>query len=129
MAKFIHTMIRVSSLDASIEFYRDALGLHEKHRLDFPAFTLVYLGNAESPAEIELTFNKNQAEPYEHGTAYGHVAFSVSDLEATHADIQALGMAPTPIRQLEQNGHAARFFFVTDPDGYKIEVVQSGGHY
>lgn len=129
MAKLIHTMIRVSDLDASIEFYRKAFDLSEKHRLDFPDFTLVYLGNDESPAEIELTFNKNQREPYEHGTAYGHVAFSVEHLEAAHAAIQASGMQPTPLKQLAQNGHVARFFFVTDPDGYKIEVLQRGGHY
>ncbi|MCQ9617069.1 VOC family protein [Paenalcaligenes niemegkensis] len=129
MAKLIHTMIRISNLDISIKFYRDALGLHEKHRLDFPTFTLVYLGNEESPAEIELTYNKNQSEPYEHGTAYGHVAFSVENLEASHSALESMGLSPTPIKQLEQNGHAARFFFLTDPDGYKIEVLQSGGHY
>ncbi len=129
MARLIHTMIRVANLDASIAFYRKAFDLDEKHRLDFPSFTLVYLANDESPAEIELTFNKNQSEPYEHGTAYGHVAFSVEDLEATHAALQASGILPTDLKQIEQNGHVARFFFVTDPDGYKIEVLQRGGHY
>lgn len=129
MAKLIHTMIRITDLNASIKFYQDAFNLREKHRLDFPTFTLVYLGNDESPAEIELTYNKNQSEAYEHGNAYGHVAFSVSDLEASHVAMEALGLAPTPIKQLSQGGHVANFFFISDPDGYKIEVLQSGGHY
>lgn len=129
MAKLIHTMIRVTNLDESIKFYRDAFALHEKHRLDFPTFTLVYLGNEESPAEIELTYNKNQSEAYDHGTAYGHVAFSVTDLESSHAAMEALGLTPAPIKQLEHGEHIAKFFFVSDPDGYKIEVLQSGGHY
>ncbi|HLU16239.1 MAG TPA: VOC family protein [Burkholderiaceae bacterium] len=129
MARFIHTMIRVFDLDRSLAFYRDTLDLHEKHRLDFPTFTLVYLGNDESPAELELTLNKDQTEPYDLGNAYGHVAFTVDDLESFHADIEARGFSPTPIKQLELGENKARFFFLTDPDGYKIEVLQRGGHY
>ena len=80
MPKLIHTMIRVRDLDRSIAFYRQALGLAESHRLDFPSFTLVYLREPESGFEIELTLNKGQAEPYTHGSGYGHVAFCVDDL-------------------------------------------------
>ncbi|HLS43515.1 MAG TPA: VOC family protein [Paenalcaligenes sp.] len=129
MAKYIHTMIRVKDLERSMRFYRDALDLHEKHRLDFPTFTLVYLGNDESPAELELTYNKDQSADYEHGNAYGHVAYTVEDLEHTHQTLTNLGLEPAPIKQLELGPHLARFFFLTDPDGYKIEVLQRGGHY
>ncbi|TAL81562.1 MAG: lactoylglutathione lyase [Candidimonas sp.] len=130
MAKLIHTMVRVGDLPRSVNFYSDAFGLNETHRLDFPTFTLVYLGNEASQAELELTFNKNQEAPYVHGTAYGHVAFAQADLDRSHARMVAAGYAPTPIKQLEQDGVVlARFFFMSDPDGYKIEVLQEAGHY
>ena len=83
-------MIRVHDLDRSLQFYKDALGLSTSHRLDFPDFSLVYLRNEENDFEIELTWNKGQAEPYTHGSAYGHMAFCVEDLEAQHA------RAPSP---------------------------------
>lgn len=130
MAKLIHTMVRVSALEPAIQFYSTAFNFKEKHRLDFPTFTLVYLGNDQSEAELELTLNKDQATPYEHGTAYGHVAFSVEDLEACHQRLKKAGFNPADIKQLDINGVTqARFFFITDPDGYKIEVLERGGHF
>ncbi len=130
MAKLIHTMIRVRDLGRSIDFYKTALKFEETHRLDFPSFTLVYLGNRESQAEIELTFNKDKKEPYVHGDAYGHVAFAVPDLLQAHADMTEAGYRPAAIKQLSRDGAAlAEFFFIEDPDGYKIEVLQSAGHY
>ena len=89
----------------------------------------MYLGNDESPAELELTHNKDQSADYEHGNAYGHVAYTVEDLEQTHSAITSMGFNPAPIKQLELGPHVARFFFLTDTDGYKIEVLQRGGHY
>ena len=74
MAKLIHAMIRVQDLDRSVTFYRRTLGLEESHRLEFPSFTLLYLREPESGFEIELTWNKGQAEPYTHGSGYGHDA-------------------------------------------------------
>lgn len=130
MAKLIHTMIRVLDLDKSLAFYREVLDLSPSHTLDFPDFALVYLRNAENDAEIELTLNKGRAEPYTHGTGYGHVAVVVEDLEARHAAVTALGYAPQPIKEFKRGDELlARFFFVQDPDGYKIEVLQRHGHY
>jgi lactoylglutathione lyase len=130
MAKLIHTMIRVLDLDKSLAFYRDAFDMTASHTLDFPDFTLVYLRNDEDDAEIELTYNKGRTEPYTHGTGYGHVAVVVEDLDARHAAITAAGHAPLPIKEFKRGDELlARFFFVQDPDGYKIEVLQRHGHY
>lgn len=130
MSKFLHLMIRVESLDPSIAFYRDAFGMRESHRLDFDTFTLVYLRDPESGAEIELTLNKGTTTPYTHGTGYGHVAFAVNDIEAFRDHLLSLGMQPGDLKSLTHNGAiVARFFFVTDPDGYKIEVLSREGHY
>ena len=130
MSKFLHLMIRVESLDPSIAFYRDAFGMRESHRLDFDTFTLVYLRDPESGAEIELTLNKGTTTPYTHGTGYGHVAFAVDDIEAFRDRLLSQGMQPGDLKSLSHNGAiAARFFFITDPDGYKIEVLSREGHY
>jgi len=130
MTKFLHLMIRVESLDPSIAFYRDAFGMRESHRLDFDSFTLVYLRDPESGAEIELTLNKGTTTPYTHGTGYGHVAFAVDDIEAFRDRLLSQGMQPGDLKSLSHNGAiAARFFFITDPDGYKIEVLSREGHY
>ncbi len=110
-------------------FYRKGFGLEESHRLDFPTFALIYLREPESGFEIELTWNKDRTEPYSHGSAYGHVAFAVDDLEACHESLKALSYAPGEIKSLAAPTGSARFFFVTDPDGYKIEVLERGGHY
>lgn len=130
MSKFLHLMIRVESLDPSIAFYRDAFGMRESHRLDFDTFTLVYLRDPESGAEIELTLNKGTTAPYTHGTGYGHVAFAVDDIEAFRDRLLGQGMKPGDLKSLSHDGAvAARFFFITDPDGYKIEVLSREGHY
>jgi len=129
MPKLIHSMIRVQDLDRSLAFYGRAFGLAESHRMEFPTFKLVYLRDAESGSEIELTWNQGQAEPYTHGTGYGHVAFCVEDLEAHRAALIALGYAAGDIKSLVSPAGSARFYFTTDPDGYKIEVLERAGHY
>lgn len=130
MAKFIHSMIRVFDLERSMRFYDSVLDMKESHRLDFPEFTLVYLRAGECDVEIELTLNKGQAEPYTHGSGYGHVAVVVPDAHAKRAQVEALGYAPTPVKEFKRGDELlARFFFVQDPDGYKIEVLESHGHY
>ncbi len=129
MAKFIHTMIRVGDLDQSMKFYQDVFGLRETHRLEFDDFSLVYLRDVESGAEIELTWNKGQSE-YTHGSGYGHAAFVVEDLDQQFNRLVDLKLSPAPIKEFKRNGVLlARFFFIQDPDGYKIEVLQRGGHY
>lgn len=122
-------MVRVRDLDKSINFYSQVFDFNEKHRLDFPTFTLVYLGNDESEAELELTFNKDRETDYDLGDAYGHIAFSVENLSECHEKIKANNFSPTDIFELTAGDISAKFFFVTDPDGYQIEVLARGGHY
>jgi len=131
MARLIHTMIRVRDLESSLRFYRDAFGLEVVHRLDFPDFSLAYLRNAEADAELELTWNRDRSQPYTHGDGYGHVAFSVDDAAATWRRFSELGLSPKDIREFHaDNGDLiARYFFVEDPDGYRIEVLHRHGHY
>lgn len=130
MAKAIHTMLRVLELERSVDFYRRALDLAVADTFDFDGFTLVYLRNDEGDFEIELTLNKGRSEPYDLGDGYGHVAFCVEDLDAAHARLSGSASAPTPIKELKRDGSLlARFFFVQDPDGYKIEVLQRHGRY
>lgn len=130
MAKAIHMMIRVLDEGRSVRFYEQAFGLGVADRFDFDSFTLVYLRNAEADFEIELTVNKGRAEPYELGGAYGHVAFAVDDLEAEHARFKAAGLNPRDVKEFHRDGALlAKFFFVADPDGYQIEVLQKHGRY
>jgi lactoylglutathione lyase len=130
MAKFIHTMIRVLDAEKSMRFYADVFGLKESHRLDFPDFALIYLRNDENDFEIELTLNKGRTEAYTHGTGYGHVAAVVGDVAAERERVVALGYEPTPVKEFKRGDELlARFFFVQDPDGYKIEVLEQHGHY
>ena len=130
MAKAIHTMIRVLDLEASIDFYKKAFDLEVADRFDFDGFSLVYLRNDENDFEIELTHNQGQSEPYTHGDGYGHVAVCVPDCKAEHQRFQALGLAPNDVKEFHRDGNLmARFFFVQDPDGYKIEVLEQHGRY
>lgn len=130
MAKYIHSMIRVLDEARSVDFYDRVFGLTVAERLDFPEFTLVYLSNGESGTELELTINKDRTTPYDLGDGYGHVAFSVDDLDATHARLLAEGFAPRKLVDFAPAGTViARFFFIADPDGYQIEVLQRGGRY
>lgn len=130
MAKAIHSMIRVLDEARSVAFYRAAFGLEIADRLDFDSFTLVYMSNAENDFEVELTINKGRTEPYALGDGYGHIAFSVDDLDAEHARFEAAGLAPRKIVEFNRDGALlARFFFVADPDGYQIEVLQRQGRY
>ena len=130
MAKAIHMMVRVLDLDRSIAFYETALGLKVADRFDFDSFTLVYLKNAEADFEVELTLNKGRTEPYSHGEGYGHVAFCVGDLDGEHRRLTEAGINPNPIKEFHRDGGLmARFFFIQDPDGYKIEVLQRHGRY
>ncbi len=130
MAKCIHTMIRVLNEERSVDFYQRAFVLSVAERLDFPSFTLIYLSNTEGIHELELTVNKEQSEPYDLGNGYGHMAFSVDDLDAEHARFESEGLSPRKLVNFENDGKLlARFFFVQDPDGYEIEVLQRAGRY
>lgn len=123
-------MIRVLDEARSIDFYRKALGLKVADRLDFETFTLVYMSNDASDFELELTINKGRKEPYALGEGYGHLAVSVADLDAEHARLTEAGHNPTKIIEFERDGGLlARFFFISDPDGYKIEILQRHGRF
>ena len=130
MAKAIHSMIRVLDEARSVSFYDTAFGLKIAERLDFDSFTLIYLSNAETGFEVELTVNKGRTDPYQLGDGYGHLAVSVADVDATHARLTAAGLAPRKLVDFAPAGTViARFFFIADPDGYQIEVLQRGGRY
>jgi lactoylglutathione lyase len=130
MAKAIHAMIRVLDEAQSVAFYHAAFGLTVADRLDFETFTLIYLSNADSSFELELTVNKGRSDPYNLGDGYGHLAFSVRDVNAEHARMTDAGLAPRKLVDFAPAGTViARFFFIADPDGYQIEVLQRGGRY
>ncbi len=130
MAKLVHSMIRVLDEGRSVAFYDQAFGLKVADRIDFDSFTLVYLSNGENDIELELTINKGTTEPYDLGNGYGHIAFVVEDLDSEHARFEAAGWEPRRLVDFERDGELlARFFFVKDPDGYEIEVMQRHGRY
>ncbi|WP_151718390.1 VOC family protein [Gemmobacter serpentinus] len=130
MARAVHSMIRVLDEARSCTFYETAFGLTVADRLDFDSFTLIYLSNAESGFELELTVNKGRDTPYDLGDGYGHLAVSVADVDAEHARLTAAGLGPRKLVDF-RNGDTlvARFFFIADPDGYQIEVIQRGGRF
>jgi lactoylglutathione lyase len=125
---YLHAMVRVRDIDASLAFYRDALGLVETRRRDYPAarFTLVYLAAPATPdAEIELTWNwppEDGSPPEDYGSArnFGHLAFAVDDIYATCARLQSMGYT---IHRPPRDGHMA---FVHSPDQISIELLQDG---
>ena len=130
MAKPVHSMIRVRDEARSRDYYARAFGLEPADRFDFPDFTLLYLRDPSSPFELELTVNKGRTEPYDLGNAYGHVAFVVDDIEAERARIVAAGYQPKDVKTMTHDGKPfGKFFFIDDPDGYKIEVLQRGGRF
>lgn len=125
--KYLHTMVRVRDLDASMRFFCEGLGLRETRRLENEAgrFSLVYLAAAQSPeAEVELTYNwpneDGSREDYGNARNFGHLAFRVDDIYATCAHLQALGYT---IHRPPRDGHMA---FVKSPDQISVELLQDG---
>ena len=100
-------------------------------RFDFPDFTLIYLRDPASPFELELTVNKGRDKPYDLGDGYGHIAFVVDDRRRRARAASARGFHGDRREdaQARRDAVLARFFFATDPDGYKIEVIQRGGRF
>ena len=130
MAKAIHSMVRVLDEKSSVDFYARALGLDVADRLDFADFPLVYMSDAGKGFELELTINKGRSEPYSLGDGYGHLAFVVDDLAAEHARLKSAGLGPRDIVEFKRDGQLlAKFFFLQDPDGYKIEILQQHGRF
>jgi lactoylglutathione lyase len=123
-------MIRVLDESKSVSFYEKAFGLAVEDRLDFDSFTLVYMRNDEVDFELELTINKGREDAYNLGDGYGHMAVCVDNLDDEHSRFEALGFNPRKIVAFERDGSLlARFFFVQDPDGYEIEVLQKHGRF
>jgi lactoylglutathione lyase len=121
--KYLHSMVRVRDLDASLRFYCDGLGLREARRKEVPQgkYTLVFLSAPDSPeAEIELTYNWDADENYGSARNFGHLAFRVEDIYATCARLQKMGVA---INRPPRDGHMA---FVRSPDLISIELLQQG---
>lgn len=130
MAKVVHMMVRVLDEARSVDFYSKCFGLAVADRREWPAFSLTYMSNAENDFEVELTVNKGRTERYSLGDGYGHVAFVVDDLEAEHQRMTKAGYQPKDIKQMSHDGQPfGKFFFIEDPDGYKIEVLQRGGRF
>ncbi len=130
MAKPIHSMIRVLDEDRAVGFYRAAMGLEIVDKFVFDSFTLIYMRDPASTFEVELTVNYGRTEPYNLGDGYGHLAVAVDDLDAERAKLEKAGGAPGPIRELKLDGNlVGRFFFIKDPDGYSIEVLQRHGRF
>lgn len=122
--KMLHTCIRVMDLEKSLKFYKEGLGLIETRRKDFAEhkFTLVYLSNEVGGYEIELTYNYNPEKPYEIGNGFSHTAIGVKDLEGLREKHISLGYKVTDLKGLP--GEKPRYYFVTDPDGYMVEVIR-----
>lgn len=130
MAKPVHSMIRVIDEARSVDYYRTAFGLEVVDRIAFSDFTLVYMAEAEGGFELELTINAGRTEPYNIGDGYGHLAVVVDDIDTEYARFGAAGLTVGKLVDFKNGDvQVARFFFATDPDGYKIEVIQKGGRF
>lgn len=123
--KFLHTMIRVKDLEKSVDFYTKKLGFVESRRKEYPDkdFDLVFLTlPGSNDYELELTYNYDREEGYDLGTGYGHIAISHPDIKSIREDLMEKGYEVTEIRGLSKD--SSEYFFVTDPDGYRIEIIE-----
>ena len=121
--RYLHTMVRVLDLDASLDFYCNKLGLKELRRKDYPQgrFTLVFLATDESPdAQLELTYNWD-GDNLTAGRSFGHLAYEVDDIYAFCERLQAAGVI---INRPPRDGYMA---FIRSPDNISIELLQKGG--
>jgi lactoylglutathione lyase len=125
--RYLHTMIRVRDLEKSLKFYTEQLGMKVLRQRDYPSgkFTLAFVGYGDESDHtvIELTHNWEQAEPYQPGTAFGHLAIGVPDVYKTCDRLAAAGVkVPRPAGPMAHGGSVIAF--IEDPDGYRIELVQ-----
>jgi len=123
MLRYLHTMIRVRDVEATLRFFCEGLGLREMRRIDNEQgkFTLIFLAAPGSPdAEVELTHNWGSTEDYGSARNFGHLAFRVDDIYATCAHLQSMGYT---INRPPRDGHMA---FVRSPDLISVELLQEG---
>ena len=122
MLRYLHTMVRISDVAASLRFYCEGLGLEEIRRSENQAgrYTLIFLAApGQSEAQLEMTFNWD-AEDYSGGRNFGHLAYAVDDIYALCAHLMAMGVT---INRPPRDGRMA---FVRSPDGISIELLQRG---
>ena len=126
--KYLHTMVRVTDLEASLDFYCDKLGLRETRRREDNngRYTLVFLcALGDENAQIELTHNWEQDDPYVLGDGFGHLAIGVNDIDGTCERLTAGGVPiPRPAGPMKHGGSSIAF--IEDPDGYRIELIERG---
>ena len=125
--KFLHTMLRVKDLDKSLDFYVGHLGMKLQRKIDFPnaEFTLAFMGygGESTHTVVELTHNWGQEDDYDQGTAFGHLAVGVNDIENVCTKMEQGGVSiPRPPGPMIHGGPVIAF--VEDPDGYKIELIE-----
>ena len=127
-SRFLHTMIRVRDVDATLRFYVDGLGMKLLDRYDFESgrFSLLYLAfdGYEGGGALELTYNWDVKEAYSHGSGYGHIALGVPNIQDAVKRLEAIG-AQIPVQPKKMAPGAPRIAFAKDPDGYQIELIQT----
>ena len=126
-SRLLHTMIRVRDLDASLNFYSNLLGMKVLRKRDYPTgkFTLAFVGYGDETSNtvIELTHNWGQTEPYNLGSAFGHLAIAVPDVYRACEQLAAAGVKiPRPAGPMAHGGSVIAF--IEDPDGYRIELIE-----
>jgi lactoylglutathione lyase len=124
VSELIHTCYRIQDIDRSVEFY-EKLGFEELRRVPIRDEAInVFMGLPGDGARLELTWNKDNENPYDVGTGYGHIAVTVDDLDATLERLASVGIAPEkPPYTVSKGG--SRLCFVRDPDTYRIELIES----
>ena len=123
--RFVHTNMRVRDIDASLRFY-EALGFERRGRLSFETAYNVYLGLPGDGDTLELTVNHDRTEPYDLGEGYNHLALTVDDLDALLAELAPKGIEPEKPPYAPGGREEYRICFVTDPDGYRVELIDGG---
>lgn len=120
----VHTCVRVRDIDASVRFY-EALGFERRGKLDFGQAYNIYMGLPGDGDRLELTVNVGREEPYDLGEGYNHIALTVDDLDGLLAKLAEQGIEPEkPPYTVREGGN--RICFVRDPDGYRIEIIETG---
>jgi lactoylglutathione lyase len=124
--EIMHTCIRVLDEERSLAFYR-ALGFEERDRkrVGGDTATIIFLGLPGDGNRLELTLNDGRTEPYDVGSGYGHIALAVPDLDVELARLAGFGIEPERPPYISGPG-GSRICFVGDPDGYRIELIQTG---
>jgi lactoylglutathione lyase len=123
--RLIHTCVRVRDIDASLRFY-EALGFERRGRLNFETAYNIYLGLPGDGDTLELTVNEGRTEAYDLGEGYNHVALTVEDLDALLGRLATAGIEPEKPPYHPGGREEYRICFVTDPDGYRVELIDGG---